>query len=311
MNFVHAKGMATLALLLTLPVAAFENTAYAGPDPASPGPMDDANVVDAWVHITDIYLQGGDDRGSDRVYLLENASETRSLMGLESDVASLVQGAMVPVGTYGQLRIVISEGCLRTADGTVYASRGYGQCGEASGRLRMPSYGKAGLKVLLNEIEVSAPSEVMRLDFDASQAYGRATGRNGWTMAPVIAGAGVTLTTAIEVSLSPGTTTIPTGVDLDQFSATLLPEAGDSARVSFADEDGDGIHELAFRSVDPEAGPFDVRLNPPDNVTVDVTPSTPATVSPMGGETAAVNWVLLSVTQDGGSGGCAWWICGL
>ncbi|NIS31221.1 MAG: hypothetical protein GWN73_13440 [Actinobacteria bacterium] len=72
---------------------------------------------------------------------------------------------------------------------------------------------------------------------------------------------------------------------------------GDSSRVDFADDDSDEIYELAFRYLITDNGPFDVRLNAPEGLTVTVDPVSPATVDPASGETATVDWILQSASE--------------
>lgn len=314
MYFVRTKGMATLILLLlTLPVAAFDNTMDVEPDSASIHLTDaDVAVVEAWATVTDVYLQpapGDAEEVGAPAYLLQGAAQSQPLMSLENQVAGMFQTALVPAGRYNQLRIVMTEGCLRTDAGTVYATAGYEECGPADGVLNMPSYASVGLKILLNEIEVGDAGSAVTLSFDLSQAFGRATGKS-WTMHPVIQGAGINLMAGVGATLSPGSVSLPSSVDLADFSATLLPAAGDSSRVGFADTDSDGVYELSFEARYPEDGPFDVRLNAPEDVSITVSPSSPATVSPPGGETATVDWVLQSVTVNDGGVECPWWVCG-
>ena len=307
MDFARTKGMATLALLLTLPVAALAQRAPAYGAASNSSPR--ADVVDGRVMITDIYLEQDGD-GPSRAYLLEGASIPTGLTTLAGDVAGLLQSAVVPAGTYSSLRIVIAEGCLRTDRGQVFASNDYDECGAPDGTLRMPSYDASGLKVVFDEIEVASPNRIMSLTFDVSQAFGRAAGRSGWSMAPVIEGAEVALTAGVAAMLDPGTVSMPSGVEMGDFTATLLPATGDSSRVTFADGDGDGVFELEFDYVVPANGPFDVRLNGPDNATIDVSPATVVKVSPSGGELAIVDWLLTSVTVEDGGVDCPWWICG-
>ena len=316
MNFGHTKGMATLALLLTLPVAACDNNGTDAQFGSVSIQLTDASgdeIVEAWVTITDIYLQqepGDTDPADSRFYVLEDASETHELLSLANDVAGLVSNATVPAATYGQLRIVIPEGCLETADGSVYASPGYTLCGTPDGTLETPSYAETGIKILLDGVDVTDGQENLLLDFDVSQSFGQAVGRSGvWVMNPVIHGAEISLAAAVDVTLDDGTVTIPSGFSLGQFSATLLPTTGDTARVAFTDGDADGIYDLSFEFLMPENGPFVVRLNGPDGLDFSVLPTTPATVSPTSGETAAIDWVLQSAS-DGTDVVCPWWICG-
>jgi hypothetical protein len=305
MRFGRTKGIATLALLLTLPVAACDggtDTEFGSMSIQLTDAVGD-EVVEAWVTITDIYLQeqsGENDPEGSRYYLLEDASETEELLSLANDVADLVVGQEVPTGTYGQLRIVISDGCIVTDDGTVFSSSaGYDLCGPADGTLNMPSFAQTGAKVLLNGLQVTGGQQILLLDFDVSESFGREAGGSGmWVMQPVIHASDITLTVGIDVTLSDGDVTLPEGYALGQFSATLLPAEGDSSRVSFTDADGNGIFELAYRFLLPDNGPFNVRLNVPDGLVVEVSPDSPVTVSPASGETGNVDWVIQSAGEE-------------
>lgn len=303
MKFSRAKGIGTLALLLTLPVAACDDTTDAEFGEISLQLTDAAGeeVVEAWVTITDIYFQqesGENDPEGSRVYVLEDAVETHELLSLANSVADLVVGEEVPTGTYGQLRIVMSGGCIVTDTGSVFTTDGYTECGASDGVLNMPSFAQSGAKVLLNGLEVTGGQQVLLLDFDVKDSFGKEAGMSGmWVMEPVIHASDITLTGGIAVTLSEGDATLPTGFDLGQFSATMLPAEGDSARVDFADDDGDDTYELAFRFLIPGNGPYDVRLNAPEGLAVTVAPASPATVDPASGETASVDWVLQSASE--------------
>ncbi len=307
MKLVRTMGAATLALLLTLPMAACD-----GGTETEFGTMSiqltDApgeEVVEAWVTITDIYLQeesGENDPEGSRVYLLEGVEETHELLSLANDVADLVVGQEVPTGTYGQLRMVMSGGCLVTDTGSVFATDGYTECGAADGLLNMPSFAQSGAKVLLNGLQVTGGQQILLLDFDVEDSFGQEAGMSGmWVMQPVIHASEIGLTAAIDVTLSDGDVTLPTGYELGQFSATMLPAEGDSSRVAFTDNDGDGTFELAFQFLIPDNGPFDVRLNAPDGLTVTVDPTSPATIEPASGQTANLDWVLQSASETAGN----------
>lgn len=302
--FSRTKGIATLALLLTFPVAACDGGTDAEFGSLSIQLTDAAGeeVVEAWVTITDIYLQqesGDNDPEGSRVYLLENGNETHELLSLANSVADLVVGQEVPTGTYGQLRIVISDGCIEVDDGTVFSSStGYDLCGARDGELQMPSFAQTGAKVLLNGLEVTGDQQIMMLDFDVEDSFGRETGGSGmWVMTPVIHASDITLTAGIAVTLDPGQVTLPQGYSMGDYSATMLPAEGDSSRVSFTDDNGDGTFELAFQFLIPGNGPFSVRFNDPDGLESAVDPASPVSVSPASGETANVDWVLQSA-QD-------------
>lgn len=308
MTFIRTKGIALLALLLVLPLAACESGTDAQFGTVSLKLTDamSEEVTEAWVTITDVYLQeesGEEDPLNSRVYLMEDGEETYELLSLAEDVADLVVGAEVSTGVYDQLRLVITGGCIVVGDGeaaTVYGSSdSYDLCGPVDQRLHMPSYAQSGAKILLYNYEVVGGQQILLLDFDVSQSFGHEAGNSGmWVMHPVIHWSELGLTVGADVTLSPGEVTLPEGFDLGQFSATLLPTTGDSSRVDFTDVDENGIYELAFQYKDPDNGPFDIRLNAPEGLTVETDPASPVTVSPASGETAYVDWVLQSATEE-------------
>lgn len=298
----RTKSIATLAIALTLPVAACDEgpefgtmTIHLTDDPSE-------TIVEAWVTITDIYLQGEggeEDPQNGRVYLLQNADETHELLSLANDVETLVLGAELPTGSYGQLRMAMSGGCIRTEDGGVFATPGYGECGAATGSLQMPSFAESGAKVLLHGLHVTGGQQILLLDFMVEDSYGRLAGASGtWVMHPVIQGSEIQLTGGIEVTLSAGDVALPDGFELGDFSATLDPETGDPSEVPFTDEDGDGTFEVSFLYLIPGNGPFEVSLNAPDGLTVEVDPATPQLISLASGESPTVAWVLQSAVEE-------------
>lgn len=264
-----------------------------------------AEVVEAWVTFTHIYLQalpGDEDPDNGRIYLLEDGNETEELLSLANAVSTIVADELVPTGRYDQLRVVMSGACLVTDAGMVYASDdSYDLCGPSTGHLQMPSMRQSGAKVQLNGLEVAEGRQVWLLDFSVEESFGHQAGKSGkWVMNPVIHTSRVEFTSDIEVTLDEGDVTLPDGFDLGQFSATLLPAVGDSSRVDFEDKDEDGIFELGFRFLIPDNGPFDVRLNGPESLTWTVDPDSPQTVDLDSGETVSVDWVLQSATEDTG-----------
>ncbi|MFW5947234.1 MAG: hypothetical protein ACOCUW_01970, partial [Gemmatimonadota bacterium] len=85
MTFSRTTGIAAFALLLTLPVAACDSGTDAEFGSLAIQLTDAAGeeIVEAWVTITDIYLQGESgesDPPQGRHYLLEGASETHELL---------------------------------------------------------------------------------------------------------------------------------------------------------------------------------------------------------------------------------------
>lgn len=185
------------------------------------------DIVEAWIQIDAIYLQGREDEGADgddsngngngdgngngnggqagRAFLLEDPTGWINLMELDGETLTLVEGVLVPAGTYPQLRFVLGEALLLTEGGTVYATSGADlealntlregldpelePLDGVDGILHCPSCSQSGLKVKLPDVglDIDGESEIILLDFDASQSFGHVAGRSGrWVMHPVI-----------------------------------------------------------------------------------------------------------------------------
>jgi hypothetical protein len=161
------------------------------------------DVVSAVVTIESIYIQGGteedgdeDDEGS-RLYLRTDPVTT-DLLTLRDDVATLVEGAALPEGRYGQLRFVLSGAYIEVEDeeGTsIFATAGYAEApAQPDGTLQCPSCAQSGLKINLPAgFEVTEGEEQSVLvDFDVSQSFGKQAGNSGrWVMHPTITAARV------------------------------------------------------------------------------------------------------------------------
>ena len=116
------------------------------------------DVKAAVVTISQVYMQGssqGDEPGS-RV-ILRDTPITTDLLTLANSTAELVKDGVVPAGTYGQLRFVITGGYIEIDNGngtsSIYASSpnyaGLPQGATVTGALQMPSYATSGIKVNL------------------------------------------------------------------------------------------------------------------------------------------------------------------
>jgi hypothetical protein len=314
MSSSRTKGLAALAPLLFFAVAAcefvtdneFATLTLQLTDAA------DEEVTQAWVTITDAYLQpGSDGSGSEgpRVYVLEDAEEVHELVRLANDVAFLAVGVEIPADTYEQLRLVISDGCIVVKSGgetTVYSSSAnYLECGPRDGTLQMPSFGQSGLKIELDGLELSGDRGIL-LDFDVSESYGHQAGNSGrWVMHPVVHWMEADLTARIDVSLSAGDPPVPLPGDfgLEDFTVTISPTSAPGETVPFVD-DGEGNFVVSFRPLNPAAGPFDLELNAPPPLVAHLSAAyddSPTNVSPGSGEVASVEWVLESIDVGGGT----------
>jgi hypothetical protein len=295
-------GLPALMLALALPMTACDDVATDSRHGTVSVLLTDApgDVVEAWVTFTDIYFQGQggeDDPPMGRVYLLEDGDETHELLSLANSVAEVVRDAVVPTGTYGQLRVVISDACIVTEAGAVYASSAdYDLCGPRTGTLHMPSYRQTGLKVNLNGFQVTSGDHALLLDFDVSQSFGHQAGASGmWVMTPVIHGAAIQHAAAIEATLSAGEVVLPDTVALSDFSVTLTPAEGDVLNAAF--QEVDQVFVARFPYLIADNGPFELRVIAPEGFTVEVDPSSPRTESVASGETVRVDWVITGFAE--------------
>jgi hypothetical protein len=159
------------------------------------------DVTAAVVTISSIYLQGGsdDDEATDeggRVYL-RTEPVTTDLLTLVDDVATLVDGAVIPAGNYGQIRFVI-EGAyveVETDDGfEIFSTPGYAEAPETvHGELKCPSCSQSGIKVnFQGALSLEGDDETVLVDFDVSETFGKEAGNSGkWMMQPSLKGSRV------------------------------------------------------------------------------------------------------------------------
>lgn len=256
------------------------------------------DIQAAWVTISEINLQG-----SGGTIHLKDDDFTVNLLALQSQLATLLQDAVIPAGTYTQLRFVISEACIKVEDtgggSSFYASSAsyattWCESGDAAvGQLQMPSFSQSGLKVILpgNAITIPDGEDVtLIVDFDVQQSFGHVAGNSGqWVMHPVIKATGATVSGGILVTLTPGqNVTIPTDA---VFTAAITPASGGSAiNVGLTDAN-------QFQATVNFLAPGDYSVNvtqtggtPIANATITETTPSPTPVLP--GETATAAFVL-------------------
>lgn len=254
----------------------------------------------AVVTITEIDLVG-----SGGTTVLSNQKVTTDLLTLANNTAKLVDGATVPVGTYTQLRFVISGGYVavpQVGGGTlIYASspsyEGLPQGATVAGTLQMPSYAQSGLKLDLpgGGVTVGTEAKVLLVDFDVGQSFGQvAGGSGGWVMHPVMTATEFELSGTVNVSLQLGAgVTLPATVTLGQFSAVLTNAGGSAKTLALADAGG-GAFTASFPYLIP--GTYTLTFTAPAGVTSFTTaPAVPATVTVVSGQPTAEAFTLTAV----------------
>jgi hypothetical protein len=257
-----------------------------------------ANFSAAVVTISEIDLVG-----SGGTTVLSTTKTTTNLLTLANDTVKLVDGVDVPVGTYTQLRFVITGGYI-VVGGVAYASSPtYEGLQEVpllpgvavGGELRMPSYGQSGLKVDLpgGAVKVGTDAHVLLVDFNVSQSFGQEAGGSGaWVMNPVMQATELELTGTINVTLklAPGVA-LPSPTTLANFTASLTPS--DLPALNLVPTTTAGTYGVSFKYLPP--GTYTLTLSPPTGVAVTITPNVPATVTVTSGQATAEDFVITSV----------------
>jgi hypothetical protein len=263
----------------------------------------------ATITITQIYLQGEGNTG--RV-VLSDTKTTTDLLKLVNKTQELVKDAVVPAGTYSELRFVISGGFIEVenADGTtsIYASspnyEGLPAGAKVAGDLQMPSLAQSGLKVKLpgdEKLTITGEQKILLVDFDVAQSFGHAAGGSGkWVMHPVIHATEVQATGSVVVTLAKAAdVTLPT-VDnrpgtLADFKAVLINAAGSREELPLADANGDGTFEARFQFLIP--GTFSVDIAAPAGVSFTTDPAHPASVTVPSGQEVRHAFTLRSAQR--------------
>ena len=296
---------AALALGAIIPIVGCSDSTSAGNAKLSilltdaPG-----DVKTAVVTIDEIYLQG-----SGRVVLMDEPVTT-DLLTLANSTADLVKDAVVPAGSYGQLRFVVSGAYIEVENGdgttSIYATSpdyaGLPAGAQVAGTLQTPSFDQSGLKVNLpgGALHLAAEEKVLLVDFDVSQSFGQDAGDSGsWVMHPVLKAtdlqttgdAGVTLTLGESVSLP---TLGDAQLTLGDFKAVLTASDMSTKEVSFTDDNSDGTFEAGFHFLVP--GSYTVTVSGPAGVTFTTDPANAdAQVGSSGSVSAAFKLTSVSV----------------
>lgn len=264
-----------------------------------------ASFKAAVVTITEIDLVGSGGK-----LVLSDKKTTTNLLTLANDAATLVKDAVVPPGTYTELRFVISGGYVQVDEGSgsvIYASspsyEGLPAGATVNGTLKMPSLSQSGLKIDLpsDALVVKAESKVLLIDFDVAQSFGHEAGNSGsWVMHPVIKGADFTLSGNLNVTakLGAGVTLPPLASatsTLADFSAVVTNSGGSAKSLKLAaSAPGSATYAAAFKYLLP--GSYSVTLAPPAGMSATSTPASPVAATIASGQDAQVDFTVTSAS---------------
>jgi hypothetical protein len=266
----------------------------------APGDMKAAVVT-----IDEVYLQGEGGRVT-----LRDTPATTNLISLANDTADLVKDAIVPEGSYSEMRFVISGAYIEVEqeDGSslFYATSadyaGLPEGAQVAGILQTPSFDTSGLKVKWDgNIEVTGEQTVLLVDFDVAQSFGHENGNPSgkWVMHPVIKGAEITFSGSVlaTLALAEGVT-LPrlndAQVTLAQFQAVLTNAEGSAEPLSLTDANGDGVYEAHFKFLFP--GEYSLTFTAPEGVSFSTNPAIPAAVTVVSGRAGTQAFLVTSAT---------------
>ena len=264
------------------------------------------DVKAAVVTISEIYLQG-----SGRVVLMDTAVTT-DLLTLANSTADLVKDAVVPAGSYGQLRFVITGAYIEVENGdgttSIYATSsdyaGLPAGAHVDGTLQTPSFDQSGLKVKLpgGALHLAAEEQILLVDFDVSRSFGHEAGGSGsWVMSPVLEATDFQTSGDAVVTLTAGeSVTLPliggAAITLGDFKAVLMTSDTTSEELSFTDDDADGTFEATFHFLAP--GSYTVGVAGPAGITFTTDPSGTAQVDVGASASGSASFALITAAAE-------------
>lgn len=134
------------------------------------------DLASAEVTISEIYFLSSDGRVS-----LFEGSATHDLLDLQNGVTTQLGEAVIPAGSYSQLRLLVESATLTSLDGKTYSTE--------DGTLICPSCAQTGIKVNMpgGSVSLEGDAQVLLIDFDVAQSFGHQAGQSGrWVMHPVV-----------------------------------------------------------------------------------------------------------------------------
>jgi hypothetical protein len=152
------------------------------------------NVDEAWVKIDRVYMQGT----GGQTDLLSEQSKWIELTALAGETTeTLVAGKIIPPGTYGQMRFIVTEALVIAKGGTAYATEAadfedfptdHPFDGTLDGVLHGPSFAQTGIKVNMPDGGFTVEGNegtIIVVDFDVAESFGQQAGASGmWVMHP-------------------------------------------------------------------------------------------------------------------------------
>lgn len=283
------RGVAALFVMTAIVAACDDDPAGNGGDPRVSILLTDApgDVAEARIVIDEIAIMGDADESA---VVLSTDDWEGDLLDLRNTFATLVDEVEVPVGSYHQVRLKITEGCIETEEGDVFATDGFDACGEPTGRLQMPSYAQSGLKIQLPpEAEVRTEGRtIVLLDFNVAESFGHEAGNsNMWVMTPVVRATEFELSSNVTVNVAlADTVTLPDTVALTDFAISIDGEPG-----LLIEADGSTLLRYLV------SGERTIEILPPAGFVITTDPATPYTFDLAADTDLTLNFTITSFAE--------------
>lgn len=215
------------------------------------------DLKEAWVKLGKITLQGtsAGDSTAGRVEFTPVATEWIDLLKLSGgELKTLVPDAVVPAGTYRQLRLIVTDAYVVTRENRVFATPGAVLPSglTSTGELICPGCAQSGFKVIFPGGVVVDGNTTLVIDFDVNQSFGHEAGRSGkFILRPVLIGSrkesGASLG-AISGKVTLQNVTLPVNCGGASFNqSALLTRFVPTARVGETTRTGQTSGEGTFR----------------------------------------------------------------
>lgn len=191
------------------------------------------NVQSAQVWISKVYLIGGADTVSSRITITSTPQQFE-LLSLQNGVTAALGSAVIPVGSYTQMRFVVDSAKVTLKAPLTFAD------GSFSKMLVVPSGMQTGVKInFQSAVQVTPGETILVADFDVSRSFvftGVKTAPTGAIFKPVLNATVQNVAASIAGIVTPASS---------KASLAAIAASGDTVATTMADT-LTGVYKLRF-----------------------------------------------------------------
>ncbi len=191
------------------------------------------NVQSAQVWISKVYLIGGADTVSSRITITSTPQQFE-LLSLQNGVTAALGSAVIPVGSYTQMRFVVDSAKVTLKAPLTFAD------GSFSKMLVVPSGMQTGVKInFQSAVQVTPGETILVADFDVSRSFvftGVKTAPTGAIFKPVLNATVQNVAASIAGIVTPASS---------KASLAAVASSGDTVATTMADT-LTGVYKLRF-----------------------------------------------------------------